>query len=242
MKTTEEDDNLSQLCPWSIDTLPCDGLYSHCCLQEGVAGDFGLIAEELEGKAAEVRQRRLDRNLERQKVWYKIQKATNVDAYRAAHNSMARNTYNKSPAKHVAAVVASRATSISTKKFYCEPCDLACRSDRDLKVHKKTKGHVKKTGEFDNTVNVKPAHARAVKNKSHHCKACDLVCRKAYELGNHNKTRAFSAKWLKSGASIRALCSTKAQHHYPGLAFYFAFLKRIISNGLSVCHVAETEI
>jgi hypothetical protein len=42
MRTTEEDDGLSQLCPWTIDALPYDGLCSHCCLQEGVAGDLGL--------------------------------------------------------------------------------------------------------------------------------------------------------------------------------------------------------
>jgi hypothetical protein len=146
----------------------------------------------------------IDRNLERQKIWYNNQKATNVDAYRAAHSSMARNSYSKNPAKHVAAVVASRATSISTKKFYCEPCDLSCRSDHDLKVQKKTKGHLKKTGEFDNTVNMTPAHARAVKNKSHYCKACDLTCRTAYELGNHNKTKSH----LRKMAQIRGVDSS----------------------------------
>jgi hypothetical protein len=76
------DYGMSQICPWPIDTLPYDGFFSHCSLYEGVAGDFDLT-EELEVKAAEIKQRHLERPAIRSRDWYQNQKATNSDAFRA---------------------------------------------------------------------------------------------------------------------------------------------------------------
>jgi hypothetical protein len=83
MRTTKRDYGMSQICPLAIDTLPYDGLCSHCCLSEGVSGDFDLTPEELDAKAAEIKQRHADKSAVRSKDWVQHQLATNADAYRA---------------------------------------------------------------------------------------------------------------------------------------------------------------
>jgi hypothetical protein len=65
MRTPKGGDyGMAQICPWSLDMLDWDGLCSHYALSEDVVGDFDLSPEELETKAAEIKQR----NLENQKV------------------------------------------------------------------------------------------------------------------------------------------------------------------------------
>jgi hypothetical protein len=91
-----------------------------------------------------------------------------------------------------------RAKAKAQKKYYCKPCDLACRTNLDLKAHKKTKKHPRKTGQVDPTVNLHPAHARAVANKTHYCKACDLACKGVPSLKLTRRQRATSGKCLKS--------------------------------------------
>jgi hypothetical protein len=116
-----------------------------------------------------------------------------IDAYRAAHNAMARKGYGKHPANHAATVVASQATYTSTERLYYEPCEFSAEYSR-LESHKKTKGHLKKTGESDHKVNVEPAHARAVKKNDQHGGPYGLACRTAYELGNPNKIKSHLRK------------------------------------------------
>lgn len=81
---------MSQFCPWARDTLPYSGLWSHSALDEGVVGNFDFTAEELEAKAAKLKQRRRKLQVVQKHNWHVRQLATNADAYRAAHTARER--------------------------------------------------------------------------------------------------------------------------------------------------------
>ena len=64
MKTHTGTYGVSHICLWDRDTLEYDGLCSHSALNEGIRGDFNLIAEQLEAQAIEKEQKRLALNAE----------------------------------------------------------------------------------------------------------------------------------------------------------------------------------
>ena len=161
-------------------------------------GNFGLTPEELDAKAVKIKQRHADKSVVRSKNWVQHQLATNADARRAGEAATMISLRSKSPGKHVAETLKTRDKARASNKYYCKPRDLTCRTNFDLKAHKKTKKHLRKTGQVDPTSNLQPAHARAVANKTHYWMACDLACKSRSELETH-KTKSNLRKVTQIG-------------------------------------------
>ena len=86
MKTVSRDYGMAHICLWDRSDLEWDGLCSHCSLFEGIPGDFGLTAEEIEALSAEKMFARLLKANETAHAWYHDQMENNHDEFRKKQN------------------------------------------------------------------------------------------------------------------------------------------------------------
>jgi hypothetical protein len=70
-------------------------------------------------------------------------------AYRARKLVKQERYASNNPEKAKAFSMNAQANAKANKKYYCETCDLACKSDFDLKAHKKTKIHLRNAAQID---------------------------------------------------------------------------------------------
>jgi hypothetical protein len=58
MRTVTKDYGMAHICRWDREDLDYDGLCTHCCMNEGVSGNFELSAEQLEALSVEKNKKR----------------------------------------------------------------------------------------------------------------------------------------------------------------------------------------
>ena len=142
MKTVSKDFGLSHICLWNRATLEYGGLCSHCCLYEGVAGEFELSVEELETLNADKIYARAAKQSETSHNWHNHQMETNYEEYsanRAAYNA-ARKA--KDPEGHKRWQTESRESSKAQNTYYCETCKTNCKDLHELQKHQKGRKHL----------------------------------------------------------------------------------------------------
>jgi hypothetical protein len=71
----------AHICLWDRSDLEWDGLCSHCSLFEGIHGDFGLTAEEIEALSTEKMFARALRTSATSPEWDRDQRENNRDEY-----------------------------------------------------------------------------------------------------------------------------------------------------------------
>jgi hypothetical protein len=126
-----------------------DGCCSHNPLLEGADLNINLSAAQLEEMAA----KRKAKEQATQAAYQKVYRRDNADHLRVQHKLNARRRY-ASPAHKVKASATKkrnypkRAAKLAAQKkaktFYCEDCDVACRTAGDLAAHKKRPTHIKR--------------------------------------------------------------------------------------------------
>jgi len=81
MRTVSKDYGMAHICLWDRTTLEYEGLCSHCSLNKGIAGDFGLSARALEALAVEKKAARTVYQAEYKSNWHFKQVETNHEEY-----------------------------------------------------------------------------------------------------------------------------------------------------------------
>ncbi|KAJ6282620.1 hypothetical protein J3E71DRAFT_240182 [Bipolaris maydis] len=159
-------------CQWELDAFTYDGVCGHIPLIELVPGDFDLTDEDREALEATAKAnkraydsafyRRLrDEEPERLKA---INKKANAKYY--------RNPHGKSKAKEQRRVDKAK----SSKKHYCDVCELACVKVQDLEKHLKTPRHLKAVADRDAGI-----------VKRFRCKPCNKNFPFASALAKHDR-------------------------------------------------------
>ncbi len=136
---------------------------------------------------AEVKQRRIDAAAAASSEYHKRQMETNSDAYHLWKRVKQATYASKNPEKVDATARNAQAKAIEEKKYYCEPCDLPCKSDHDLTVHLKTEKHRQN------------AEGRA--KKPFVCQLCNKDYNSKDQLTRHNKAK----KHLRKMAETKVL-------------------------------------
>ena len=128
----------ADMCPWDRDTLEHDGLGSHNPLSEAPAGDLALSAEQLETMAAEYAEKRAkDKRKRRAK-----QKIEDLDSFNAKNNKYHMDSYYRNPEASREAERRLATKNVELKKYYCEICDHASQTSKDLRNHNLSTRHL----------------------------------------------------------------------------------------------------
>ena len=141
-------------------SLDYDGCCSHTALAEQIPGETdSLTDEQIEAKEAERRQRCREQRAAKHK-------ATRLDfeAWQATLRQM-------KPIKK-----RSRAKAKSTRRFACDPCDVAFEDQSALNLHNTSKKHLDNVNGVHKVVKHPADKTRLAANvaaKRYYCKICD---------------------------------------------------------------------
>jgi hypothetical protein len=188
---TTKDYGMAHICLWDRDTLEYDGLCSHCCLNEGIPGDFELSAEELEVLAVEKNEKRKADQKEISSNWHFKQVAENYDEYREGKNENKRKWIaTQDPAELREKANAHAAKHMKIHTYYCQLCKVALGESHALKRYNESQGHLRK--------------AEDLAKKAHVCTLCSWASDK---LGHYNE-HLQSKRHVKMAAAATAAPSS----------------------------------
>jgi hypothetical protein len=161
---------IEYLAPWSVDSYPWDGLCSHSPLLDSAQvrpGDLNLTPEQLSQAAAIIK----DKDRTYQSNYGRAQRANPTPEYTASRKAINQRAAPKTKAREQAA--------IANKTYHCSVCNVSCRNASDLRVHLKTKRHLKKTemGEDD-----------------YNCELCVISFRYLSDFNAHKRTKGHIAR------------------------------------------------
>lgn len=140
-RSAVKDYGMADIRPWSLDSFSYHGLCSHNPLLGGPAGNFGLTPEELEALAAAVKEKN------------RIYMANYHQTMRADPEAMAKKAFydtqwtKNNPAKRRKIKSKSRDKAKAEKKYFCDVCNVACRTKITLNEHNSRPRHLKKVAE-----------------------------------------------------------------------------------------------
>ena len=181
MRTTKNDYGMAHICPWpvhnidALDSFEYDGCCSHCCLNEGIVGDFGLSAEDLEAQAIQKKEIRAVKQAVRNANYHYKQMATNRDEYLDEMELRKRNHRAQNIEKHRERERNHNAKHKANKTYYCELCKVACHKKSDLEVHNNTRKHLVK--------------ANDLATKRHKCLPCAYATDRLSSYNDHLKSK-----------------------------------------------------
>jgi hypothetical protein len=143
------------ICLWDRDTLEYKGLCSHNPLYETPLGNFNLTPEQLETMAAERAEKEA------------------ADARRYRHDA-----YHRDPEHFREAERRLAAKDVESKKYYCEVCDHASQTSKDLRAHNLNTRHLHL---------VATQHLPA--DRKYSCELCDCNPGSAHALNRHQRSK-----------------------------------------------------
>jgi hypothetical protein len=144
MRTVSGDYGMTHICLWDRNTLEYEGLCSHCSLNEGISGDFGLSAEALEALAAEKTVARCVRAVEVHSNYHYKQMETNREGYLEKQREQQAALRTRSPERINNRLRNWRKNTHESKRLFSETCKVAFESPRDQRNHNNTPGHLNK--------------------------------------------------------------------------------------------------
>ena len=171
----------ADLCPWDRDTLEYGGLCSHNPMSENIRGDLGLSAEQLETMAAEYAIKRAgDKRKRRADA-----KEKDPEAFNAKNNQDRRDWYyqNKESCREAERRLAAK--DVKAKKYYCEVCDHACQTSKDLRRHNSSERHLHYV-----------ATQHLPEGQKYSCELCDCNPGDTKALKRHKASRSISRMLL----------------------------------------------
>jgi hypothetical protein len=193
MRTITRDYGMAHLCLWDRHSLEYTGLCSHCCLTEGVRGDFSLSSEQLEALAAQRKKFRAERNgakaAARSLDYHYMQMATNRDQYLDDMNQRNRESRARNPERYRALEISRRTQHKISNTYYCEICKTSCRTKSDLDEHKATAKHLQKIAD---TVS---------KEKRFNCDPCAYATDKSSSWNDHCRSKRHRNRVATSSSS-----------------------------------------
>jgi hypothetical protein len=148
MKTVTKDYGMAHICLWDREVLDYDGLCSHCCLYEGIRGDFELSAEQLEASAIQKKETRATKQAVYNADYHHKQMETNHDEYLEEMAERVRNHRAQDREKFREQERANNARNKAIKKYFCKLCKVACHKKSDLDVHLETRSHKNRANNF----------------------------------------------------------------------------------------------
>lgn len=143
MRTVHKDYGMTHICPWDYKTLEYDGLCSHCCLFEGIVGDFELSAEELEELAAQMAKIRAEKQAAICSNYHYRQMELNYHEYHENMLERGRQRRERDPEGLRKYLRDHRADHKVKKTYYCDICKISCHNKADLDIHNKTTKHLR---------------------------------------------------------------------------------------------------
>lgn len=223
------------LCPWAIDTLEYDGCCSHSSLNEKPPGDYQmeLTPEENAALAVVNSERRIEakrdtlrrhgeRVLSARIYSCDPCKVNFTTAARLEQHLVRQSHIDKVAGVYVSKHPASKARSdrsVSSRKHYCSACNLACASPSNLKVHIKTKKHLRNVAamkpsdqerlrqtlqegikpiprrkEVVKQPGIRDTHTRNLAARKYRCEACNYTAATMQRLNDHFRSKRHSAR------------------------------------------------
>lgn len=180
---------MAHVCLWDRNALEYSGLCSHCCLQEGVCGDFSLSADELEALAVRRKQIRAEKQAIRNTDYHFKQMEADYDNYLDGMGQRVRASRARNPERHRAGERARKAKHKAANTYYRELCKTSCHTLSDLNEHKATAKHIRKvTGP-------------ATKGKRWSCDPCAYATDKSSSWNDHCKANRHQRKVAASLSS-----------------------------------------
>ncbi len=177
MRNDHKSFSMAHICPWDYKNLEYDGLCSHCCLYEGIVGNFELSAEELEELeelAAQMAKIRAEKRTIIHSNYHHRQMELNYHEYR--ENSLGRNRQRRErdPEGVRKWERDNRADHKVKKIYYCDICKISCQSKSDLDIHNKSTKHLRQ---------------KANLKKPHKCLPCAYGTDKSSSVKDHLKSQ-----------------------------------------------------
>ncbi|KAK4935417.1 carbamoyl-phosphate synthase (glutamine-hydrolyzing) cpa2 [Elasticomyces elasticus] len=143
---------------WDREAMEYDGLCSHCCLNEGIRGDFDLTAEQLEAQAIEKEKKRLELKKENATNHHYKQMAENYDEYITQANERVQKSRANNPEKHKETQNLRAQKAIENNTHHCDLCNLSFTTKLSLKNHLESAKHLRKAKESDNPFRCAPCN------------------------------------------------------------------------------------
>lgn len=193
IRTITKDYGMAHLCLWDRHALEYTGLCSHCCLTEGVRGDFSLSSEQLEALAALRKQLRTERHAEQQAVrnsnYHHKQMETNHDQYLDDMTERVRASRARNPERYRLLARTKRAQHKTNNTYYCELCKTSCQTKSDLDEHKATAKHLRNVA------------GTATIGKRFNCDPCAYATDKSSNWNDHCRSKRHQQKVAASLSS-----------------------------------------
>jgi hypothetical protein len=181
MRTPDgKDYGMAHLCLWDRHALEYIGLCSHCCLREGVLGEFSLSAEELEALAI----KRKEHRAVWAKVYHQTQMETNYEEYtkkRAVH--MSNFHHKQMETNYVEYNKRRAANNTNYRHMQLETNYHAYRAARNESVRKAKAAKHQYYRDYENA-----NRAKHVVKQTYHCDVCNTSCANSSDLTKHKKT------------------------------------------------------
>ncbi|KAH7416943.1 hypothetical protein BKA64DRAFT_283440 [Cadophora sp. MPI-SDFR-AT-0126] len=191
MKAKLADYGMSHICLWDRANLEYDGLCSHPSLKEGIRGDFGLSAEEIEVLAAERKQINAEKQAIRSANWYYSKMANDRDEFLdhvlETSNAWREANYERYMDNHRNYIADVR----KSKKYHCEVCNFTTGYKTLLTKHRETPRHLYKTQSLERDLATKP----------YTCRTCSYATKKKRELTRHLSSARHKSKMATSSSS-----------------------------------------
>jgi hypothetical protein len=147
MRTPSRDYGMAHICLWDRSDLEWDGLCSHCSLFEGIPGDFGLTAEEIEALSAEKVFARALGASETGREWDRDQRENNRDEFlekrRESRAALAARSPERLRKEH-----REWRKRYEAKKLYCKTCKMTFATPGAMEIHNATPTHLNKAEEM----------------------------------------------------------------------------------------------
>jgi hypothetical protein len=148
MRTPSRDYGMAHICLWDRSDLEWDGLCSHCSLFEGIPGDFGLTAEEIEALSAEKVFARALGASETGREWDRDQRENNRDEFLEKRRESRAALAARSPERLRKEHREWREKRYEAKKLYCETCKMTFATPSAMEIHNATPTHLNKAEEM----------------------------------------------------------------------------------------------
>lgn len=152
------DYGIAHICRWDHNTPEYDGVCGHCCLDEGIRGDFDLSAERLEAQAAEKEKKRLEVKAPNATNDHFRQMEENYDEYIGKAGERVARSRANNPGRDRLHQANRVSKALSAKTFHCDRCNLPFGTKRSLQNHNKTPKHKRKANESSNPFKCGPCN------------------------------------------------------------------------------------
>jgi hypothetical protein len=169
MRAYKSDYGMGHMCLWPRLDLEYDSACTHCCLYEGIRGEFDLTDEQLEEIAILVGRNHDEKAAIRTHNWNVAFKQRDPDGYRAWTKANSSKYHYKQMETNYEEY-STKSANYRLEYFAAHPEKLE-----------------EKNAAWGRTRDAAYADARV--NKSHFCVDCNLPCRSAGHLSDHLKTR-----------------------------------------------------